>query len=175
MDRERSGAEAGIVITSGAPKRHWPKSHVEHGSPAVFRPAPACISLALFLAGAAFIDREPVVVVQLFPRLDSAHGINEYPVIVFLDRLAVRIATVIDPARGIAVDARIDDLAIAQPEDEGVVRIIRITWRSAERFLPTRALALIFDDSRALANLASRESAMAMGAGKSDDVKRFGF
>ena len=111
-----------------------------------------CIRLAQFLSGST-VNIEPIVVIQLLTGLNRAFGVNEYPAIVFFNGFAVRLTAVVDPTRGISINAGVDHLAVAKPEDERVIGIVRVTRRAAQRFLPTRSLALILDDARAFSNL----------------------
>ena len=79
-----------------------------------------------------------------------AAGLDVDAPVVVLAGLAVGRARVVDPARGIAAHARIDDPAVAQLEDERVRRVVGIAVRALADDLPRRALAAVFDDPRAL-------------------------
>ena len=69
---------------------------------AVLGAAPAGI-LGLELLGVRLVDDQAVVVVELFAGLDVAQGLDEDPAVLLVG-LAVRVAGVVDPARGIAAD-----------------------------------------------------------------------
>ena len=70
---------------------------------AVLGAAPAGI-LGLELLGVGLVDDQAVVVVELFAGLDVAQRLDEDPAVLLVG-LAVRVAGVVDPARGVAADA----------------------------------------------------------------------
>lgn len=92
---------------------------------------------------------------------------DEHPVVLF-DGLAVRIATMIDPARGVARYACIDHRAVTDLKYEGVIRIVRIGCRPFARDVHGRSGTPIFDDARALPDHFSRKGATAVYAGRTD-------
>ena len=92
---------------------------------------------------------------------------DEYPVVLF-DGLAIWIATVIDPARGVARYACIDHRAVADLEYEGVIRIFWIGCRPFARNLHGRSGTPIFDNARPFSDQFSRKGATAMYAGRAD-------
>lgn len=67
------------------------------------------------------IKRDPIVVGNLFARPYDAHRFNEYPP-ALLGGLAVWVAGVIDPARGISVHAGVDVEIFVGVEQKGVRR-----------------------------------------------------
>ena len=78
--------------------------------------------------------------------MDVAYGINENAV-VFLDRFAVWIAGMIDPARVVTANFWIDYLAVIQTEVESVW-IVGVVGSG----FPGDALAGVLDDTRAFGN-----------------------
>ena len=78
--------------------------------------------------------------------MDVAYGINE-DAVVFLDRFAVWIAGMIDPARVVTANFWIDNIAVFQTEVESV-RIVGVVGSG----FPGDALAGVLDDARALRN-----------------------
>jgi|ERR1043165_5101457 len=98
---------------------------LDHGAPAV-RGAAVARELLLQYLGNRLIELHVIIIKKFFSGLDIANRINE-DAIVFLDRFAVWIARMIDPARVVSTNFRIDYLAVFQSEIKGVwiVFIIR--------------------------------------------------
>jgi hypothetical protein len=160
--------------SSGLPcSQRGQRSQFQHRAAAVLGTTMASVGFTQLFAGAS-IDRQPIIVGQLLLRLDRPRRIDKDASVFLFYSLAIRIATVIDPARRIAVDAGVDDFAITESENERVVWIVRIgRWPSA-RFLPTRSFALIFDDARTLADFARRKCTMTMGGREANREGRCG-
>src|SRR4029434_6986145 len=91
--------------------------------------------------------------------LDVAHCINE-DAVVFLDRFAVWIARMIDPARIVTANFWIDYITVFQPEVESV-RIVGVVGGG----FPRDAFACIFDDARTFRNELRGVNAPAMHTG----------
>ena len=98
------------------------------------RGAVACPNL-LESCGVWLVERDAVIVRELFALADSAPGFDYY-LIAFgilarvLDhpRLAVRLAAMIDPARDVAAVVGVNDICLVKCEKEGVttIRVIAI-------------------------------------------------
>jgi hypothetical protein len=93
--------------------------------------------------GDRFVQLHVIIIKEFLARLDVAQRINEDSV-VFLDRFAVWIARMIDPARVVTANFRIDYIAVVQPEVESV-RVVMVVGGG----FPRDALACVFDDARA--------------------------
>ena len=87
-----------------------------------------------------------VIVKEFLAGLDGAHRINE-DAVVFLDRFAVWIAGMIDPARVVTANFWIDYLAVIQTEVESVW-IVGVVGSG----FPRDAFACVFDDACAFGN-----------------------
>jgi hypothetical protein len=94
--------------------------------------------------------------------LDVAYCINK-DAVVFLDRLAVWIAGMIDPARVVTANFRIDYLAVFQTEVESV----RIVFVIGSGF-PGDALAHLLENSRAFGNELCGVNAPAVHTGRTN-------
>ena len=73
------------------------------------RAAAACIFL-LECGCARLVYFQTVIVEEFFARLEQTQGVNKNAV-AFLDSLAVRFTGMIDPARFVSVNFRIDDVS----------------------------------------------------------------
>ena len=91
-----------------------------------------------------------------------AHRVDEDAVI-FLNGFAVWIAAMVDPARVIAADFRIDYFAAFEAEQE-CMRIVLVIGS----VLPGNALTGVFDDPGALGDWLRRVHSAAMHAGLAD-------
>ena len=96
--------------------------------------APARV-FGLELLRVALVDDQAVVVVEFFAGRDIAQRLDEDPAVLLVG-LAVRVARVVDPARGVAAVQGIDDTLFVDVEIEGVVRILRIVRMAALRLFP---------------------------------------
>ena len=85
-----------------------------------------------------------VIVKEFLARFDVAYRVDENAV-VFLDRFAVRVAAMVDPARVVSADLGIDYFAAFEAEIE-CVRIVLVIGSA----IPGYALARVFDDAGAL-------------------------
>ena len=72
------------------------------------------------------VDREVVVVGEFLARADAAHARRGPSPPVVLLRLAIGRARVIDPPRGVAATAGVDDVAVVEREEERVERVVGI-------------------------------------------------
>ena len=87
-----------------------------------------------------------IIIEEFLAGVDVAYGINE-DAVVFLDRFAVWIAGMIDPARVVTANFWIDYLAVIQTEVESVW-IVGVVGSG----FPGDAFACVFDDARAFGN-----------------------
>ena len=122
-------------------------------------------------AHSAFVLK-PIVVQQLLARSNRARRKDEHPTVIEFNGLAIRLATVVDPPGRIAAQSRIDDSAIAELEEQGVIRVRRVARRPRVGERRWQARAAIFDDARALANGSCRECATTVGRRTADRVRR---
>ena len=132
----------------------------QHRAATFLSSAAAAMRLARTHGERAF-PTQPVVVREFLAGADRAHRMDEQASIVF-DRLAVRIATVIDPPRGIPLHARIDHRTVGEFEYERMVRICRIAERPFARDFHRRACAAILDDAGAFADWFGGKNAFAV-------------
>jgi hypothetical protein len=133
----------------------------EHGAAAMGAAAETLIKLLRFPRN-RLVDFQRVVVEEFFAGLYVPDGVNE-DAVVFIDRFAVGIATMVDPSRFVAADLRIDHDAVVQTEKEGV-RIIVVVGRI---FLGN-PLAGVFDDAGAFGDEVGGENAALVHTGRSD-------
>src|SRR3954464_9268897 len=140
----RTVAGAGSVFLCG-----------EDTSAALGRAAPAGVE-SLILFGVFVGSLVRVVVQQLFARLDSAPGVDE-DAFAIVDRLAVAVARVVEVRRFVAVYRAVDTGLVVDGEEKGMVpphvRVIVPLVGGA----PGDALTEIFDDARALLDVARCE------------------
>jgi hypothetical protein len=133
-------------------------------SSAALRAAAAALVFLLQLGRVALVDDQAVVVEQLFAGLEIAQGLDEDTALFFVG-LAVGLAGVVDPARGIAADLGVDDVAaVVQAEVEGVVGVGGVVRMAAQRLGPGDDLAGVFDDAFARGDGLERKHALAMHA-----------
>src|SRR3569623_497512 len=90
----------------------------------------------------------------------------------FFPRFAVRLAAMVDPARLVAVDAAVDQLAALQTEKESMERIVRIGTGPLVRLSLRDAFAFVFDDEFAGRNFAGGEYAVSVDGRMTDDDGR---
>ena len=138
----------------------------QQGAAAVLAAAPARI-LRLQLLRVRLVDDQAVVVVELFAGLDVAQALDEHPAVLLVG-FAVRVARMVDPARGIAAVGGVDHAVFIDVEVEGMVRVFRIPGMAPLRLLPRDDLAHIFDERLALGNVLQREDALAVHARLAD-------
>ena len=100
-----------------------------------------------------------IIIEEFFAGLDVAHGINE-DAVVFLDRFAVWIAGMIDPARVVTADFWIDHIAVFQTEVESVW-IVGVVGSG----FPGNAFACVLDDTGPFGNELRGVNPPAMHAG----------
>src|SRR5437764_1319499 len=90
-----------------------------------------------------FVDLHVIIIKEFLARLDVAQRIDEDPV-VFLERFAVWIARMVDPARIVTANFWIDYIAVFQTEVESVWIVVVIGSG-----FPGDAFACVLDDPRA--------------------------
>src|SRR6266542_4253997 len=111
------------------------------------------------------VDRELVVVGELFAGADRAPCLDEHAATLVFVSDAIRVAGVIDPARGVAAAAGVDDVAVFELENERVLRVVRVAVGAPAGNRPRRAVAAIFDDRRPFADRPRCEDAPAVDRG----------
>src|SRR5690606_37917796 len=102
-----------------------------------------------------------VVVEQLLPLADRLDRVDEDAAILD-NRLAVRVAGVVDVLHAAAADARVDHRLVVDLEQERVMTLLRLVVVAAIRFLPRNALTAILADALAGPDVAGRECAPAL-------------
>ncbi len=139
----------------------------QHGAATLLGSAPAG-EIFLDFFGVLLVEHEAVVVEQFFARLDVASGFDEdagatadFNQIGF----AVGVASVIDPARGIAVDLAIDHELVVEGEVESVIGVAGVVRVAAQGFGPVDDFALVFDDAFALFERLQGVDAFAVNTG----------
>jgi hypothetical protein len=91
------------------------------------------------------VDGEAIIVKEFFAGADVAQGFDEDPAAIVLDRFAIGIAGMIDPARFVAADCGVDhSFSVVKSEIVGaqVVRFLRDAR-------PENAASDVFNDERA--------------------------
>ncbi len=101
---------------------------------------------------------------QLFACGDGAQGLDEHTPLLLLG-LAIGVAGVVDPARGVAAIQRVDHAPVLDVEVEGVLRIAGVVRMAPLRFVPTDALAHVLDHGLALGNVLHGKNATPMHRG----------
>jgi hypothetical protein len=97
--------------------------------------------------GMATVIDQGIVVSQFFAGLDIHQRVNIDAAVLVFQRLAVRLAGMIDEARSIAAAGAIDNPPIGQTEEIGVIDRGAGRFGSLQRLLPPDSLALVFDDA----------------------------
>jgi len=104
------------------------------------------------------IDGEAIVVKEFFAGADVTQGLDQDPAAIVLDRLAIGIAGMIDPARFVAADCGVDhSFSVVESEIIGtqVVRFLRDAR-------PENAASGVFNDERALTDGSGGVDALAV-------------
>src|SRR5690606_21315990 len=120
--------------------------------------------------GVRLVQDDPVVVGQFLARLDRADRLDEdlrlfRMVLVLLQhRLAVRVATGIEPAGAVAAMVGVDDVFVVEGEQEGVAAL-DVPALLVVHLLVGPALALVLDDALAPGDGEQGENAVAMDPG----------
>src|ERR1700722_8612626 len=147
------------------------------GAPRRARPAPrrpqhrAAALARAALAGEDFIDvgrivtiaSDLVVVGKLLARLNGADRLDEHAPVID-QRLAVRVAGMVDEARIVAIDAAVDHHAAIDDEQECVVVANVLVLVAPVGLAVRQPVAEVLDDARALADAAQGEDSAAMHA-----------
>src|SRR6185312_2038545 len=134
----------------------------QQGAAAVRRAAPAWV-FGLELGRVALVDDQAVVVVQLLARANIAQRLDEDAPALFVG-FAVRVARVVDPARGVAAHLGVDHVLFVDVEKKRMVRILGIVRMPRLRGLPGHDLAHILDKGFALGDILHGENALAVNA-----------
>src|SRR5690606_17154790 len=144
---------------------------LQHRPGAVLRPALAAPEL-LQLGRMRLVERDAVVVGQLFAGLDPAGRFDEDLVVValalfvFLDHgLAVGFATVVDPARDVALGVGVDDVIVVEGEQEGMAVLVLVAVFLVHLVVGAEH-ALVADDALALLDGFGGENAVAVDGRK---------
>src|SRR5262249_24853261 len=90
-----------------------------------------------------FVDFQRVIVKEFLSGFDIADRMDENAVVLF-DGFAVWVAGMVDPARVVAADLRIDHLSVIQSKNEGMW-IVLVVGSS----FPGGPLASVFDNASA--------------------------
>ena len=155
-------------------RRLFPASrfYFEQRFPAVGRFTCANIFLPIALADST-VHRDSIVVDELFACADGTESVDEYPAtFVIFDGLAIGRARMIDPTGAISSRCSVDDGAVAQSEQEGMVRIIPVANRLPIGGAFGKSLAAILDDFGVFANGSRRKHSAAVNRRISDAVTR---
>ena len=89
--------------------------------------------------GDGFVEFHVIIIKEFLAGLDVAQCVNEDSV-VFLDRFAVWIAGMIDPARVVTANFRIDYFAVFQSEVESVRIVVVVGAASQETRSPVYSI-----------------------------------
>lgn len=109
--------------------------------------------------GDRFVQLHVIIIKEFLAGSDVPQRINKDPA-VFLDRFAVWIAGVIDPARVVTANFWINYIAVFQTEVESVWIVVIVGSG-----FPGDAFACVFDDARAFGNELRGVNALAVHAG----------
>src|SRR5215468_4813670 len=120
------------------------------------------------------VQVDAVVVAELFAEGDRAARLDVDPPLL-LDRLAVRIARVVDPPGRIPALPGVDHDVVVELEQEGVGRALAVVGVQLVREPIGDATALVLDDAHALGDRPRREHAAAVDLRASYDVERLAF
>src|SRR5690606_7810492 len=122
----------------------------------------------LGLGRVRLVQDDAVVVGQLLARGDVADGLDEDAVLArvaavgfLVDRLAVRVAAVVDPAGDVAVDIGVDDVLVVEREQEGMAGL-RLVAVDAVGLGMGAQLALVLHQALALGEGCGGEVAVSM-------------
>lgn len=135
----------------------------QQGASALRTATPAGV-FELKLQGERFVDDESIVVVKLFPCLDISKGFDEDSAI-FLVGFTIGLATVVDPAGGVAAVERIYDTIVIDVKVERVVGLLGIVRMPALRLVPSDDFTHILNDALARWNVLQGEHALSVDAG----------
>src|SRR3984957_7095942 len=135
----------------------------QHRAPAVREPAAAREHL-VYVLRVVVVAINLVVVRHLLAGLDRAQRLDEHPALLH-DRLAIRIARVIEETRVITVGARIDDGLRIDDEEERVAVVLLLRLIAPISLVVGNALSEILDDALALLDPAGRKHSAAMYVG----------
>ena len=131
--------------------------------PAMGATTPARV-FGLELRCVRLVNDQAVVVIELFTRLDVAQRFDVDAVILFIG-LAVGVAAVIDPARGVAAMQGVNHLVFVHMEVKGMVGVGGVVRVPILRLIPADDLAHVFKQGLAFGNVLQGENAFAVNAG----------
>lgn len=114
------------------------------------------------------VQDEGIVVGDFFARRDGFSALDENPA-VFLHRLAVRPARVVDPSRHIARESRVDGNFLVDRKKKGMRRFVIEAQMARIGDLRGQAFAAVFDQAFVLAYRRGGENATAVDAGGAAD------
>jgi len=129
---------------------------------AVRATAPAWV-FSLELGCQRRVDDQAVVVIEFLAGVDVAQRCDVDAAIFFVS-LAVGVATMVDPARGVAAIKRVDYMSVVQVKIERVIGLRRVMRMTAQRFFPRNDLARVLDNAFALGDVRKCEHALAVNA-----------
>jgi hypothetical protein len=112
--------------------------------------------------GNRFVQLHVIIIKEFLARLDVAQRIDE-DAVVFLDRFAIWIARMIDPARVVTANFWIDYIAVFQTEVESVWIVVVVGSG-----FPGDAFALVLDNARAFGNELRGVNAPAVHTGRTN-------
>ena len=135
-----------------------------------FAAAMASVIFQFFLLELA-VNGEFVIVGKFFAFGDVADCLNPDTVVLVLERFAVGIAGMVDPARFVAGAAAVDHSAVGEFKEKSMGRIVGIAGRQFESFVPTHPVAFVLDDRGSLFDVAGGEDAAPVNAGSFDAAK----
>ena len=134
----------------------------QQGFAAIDTATPAGV-FRLQLRRVGLVNDQAIVVIELFPGLDVAQGLDVDAVIFFIG-LAIRVAAVIDPPRRVAAVQSVNHLVFVHMEVEGVIGVGGVVWVAVLRFIPADDLTHIFVQCLAFCNVQYRKYTFAVDA-----------
>ena len=115
-----------------------------------------------------FVHFKLVIVGEFFARLNVAQRVDE-DAPVFFDRFAVRVAGMIDPARVVPANPRVDHYYAAIQTEEECVRVVGVVGHT----FPGDAFSGVFDDARLFPDAFRGKNAAPMHAGSANFYRRW--
>src|SRR6218665_2323023 len=134
----------------------------QQGAWAVGAAAPAGV-LGLEPGGVALLDGQAVVVTEFFAGLDIAQRRDENAALALVG-IAVRKATVVDPARGVAAELGVDHMLVIDVKIKGVPGLHGVMRVALLRRLPIDDLAGVLQQHVACGDVLHGKNALAMHA-----------
>src|SRR6218665_2913569 len=149
----------------GGGRRQWWRPVAlggQQGATAVRAAAPAGV-LGLEPGGVALFDGQAVVVTEFFAGLDIAQRRDENAALAFVG-IAVRMATVVDPARGVAAEFGVDHMLVIDVKIKGVPGLHGVMRVGLLRLLPIDDLAGVLQQHVACGDVLHGKTAIALHA-----------